>query len=202
MRKSEILGSGVGAWVVKCDAEEIFALRHPKSGLWGPKTDAPKDGDGEWRLYTTYRSEEMTAGDHCYFWVSTDVAPGWPSGLWARCDVLGPPYWDRGGGPAWIDIAKRDEPRPYIPLRWHFLPHPVPKALVRRHPQLVDCELVKTPKMFNPAALRAGEVAVLERLIAGKPPSVPASTAHQGIVSSTARGGQPVKPKSHWEVDY
>lgn len=78
-----------------------------------------------------------------------------------------------------------NEPLPYLPVRWHFIPRPVPKTVVRADAVLSRSELIMSPRMSNPVALTPEEVQAMDHLIANNPPSV---------VSSTGRGGGPVKP--------
>ena len=158
----------VGAWVIKCNPQEIYDISDPGSGLWDPRTANPVDDDVEWSLGATYRSAEIAPGDRCFFWVSGDVSRKWGSGLWAECDVLAVARAGRGGGP-WIDTTRMRRTVPYLPTHLRFLPRPVAKDVIRSHPGLVDSELVKTPNRTNPVALTRAEVAILDRLINNTP---------------------------------
>lgn len=164
MRRDQVEAGAVGAWVIKCDPDEIFDLGHPASILWDTRRRRPvSEVAGSWSLGPTYRAAIISPGDRCFFWVSGDVDT-WESGLWAECDILAGATDGFGGGP-WIDQTKKGTEVPYLPVRWRFLSRPIPKPVVRHDPRLKASELVRVPNMTNPVALTAAEAAVLDGFI-------------------------------------
>jgi hypothetical protein len=177
MIKAQILAGHVAAWVIKCNPTMIYDLSDPTTGRWDPQQREPIAGEDEWSLGRTYRSGLMAPGDRCFFWVSGEVSPKWGAGLWGECEILDTARANRGGGRAWIDKDRMRRTVPYLPVRFRFLPRPVPKATIRAHPDLEAGELVRTPNRENPLALTAVEVAALDQLIVSQPNPAPITSS-------------------------
>ena len=151
-------GTPVAAWVLKA-----------RPSLWDIGT-ALRRGDelDWWRLAHSYRAELVGPGHPCVMWVTRGDART-PAGVWAVGTVTGPPVDDVGDpdDPLWRDEGARRQVRPRIPVELEVLEHPVSLEEVRDHPVLSGTEVLRVPRIGNPAALTPDEWAALEALLAG-----------------------------------
>ncbi|HLU41923.1 MAG TPA: EVE domain-containing protein [Microthrixaceae bacterium] len=151
-------GEPVAAWVLKA-----------RPSLWdiGAALRAGVELDW-WRLAHSYRAELVGPGHPCVMWV-TRGDPDTPAGVWAVGTVTGLPVDDSGDpdDPLWLDEAARRQVRPRIPVELEVLERPVLLEEVRDHPVLSGTEVLRVPRIGNPAALTPDEWAALEELLAG-----------------------------------
>lgn len=121
-----------------------------------------------WRLAETYRADLVDAGHPCVMWV-TRGDPRLESGVWAVGEVLDAPTIGLGdpGDPLWRDLSAREQPRPRIPVRLEPLERPLPREAIAVEPRLSRCEILRVPRIGNPAALSPDEWAALSALLDG-----------------------------------
>lgn len=151
-------GTPVGAWVLKA---------HPS--VWDIGT-ALRDGVelDWWRLAPTYRAGLVHAGAPCALWV-TRGDPRVPSGFWAVGRVTGEPYEGVGDpdDPLWRDLAARGRIRPRIPVELEVLDAGLTREEVAADPRLHRTEILRTPRVGNPAVLTPSEWEAVLDLVAG-----------------------------------
>lgn len=145
-------GTPVGAWLLKARPSiwDIGAALRDRTELdW-------------WRLAHSYRAELVRAGHRCAMFV-TRGDPGVPSGIWALGEVTGDPVDDAGdpGDPLWRDRAAQRQVRPRIPVRLDVLDEPVLREAMAADPRLADSEILRVPRIGNPAALTPTEWSAL-----------------------------------------
>lgn len=152
-------GTPVAAWVLKA-----------RPSLWDIGT-ALVDGIelDWWRLAPTYRAELVGAGHPCVMWVTRGDRRA-PSGVWAVGTVTGAPVDDVGDpdDPLWRDRAAQRQVRPRIPVELQVLRHPVLREEVSEHPVLRHTEILRVPRIGNPASLTPDEWSALQHLIDGE----------------------------------
>ncbi len=157
-------GTPVGAWVLKArpslwDIGE--ALRQGVELDW-------------WRLAPSYRVELVHAGQPCVMWVTRGDATT-RSGIWAVGEITGEPAEDTGDpdDPLWIDRDAQRQVRPRIPVRLEVLERPVLREELVAHPDLSRTEILRVPRIGNPAALTPTEWAALVALVEDDPGNTP-----------------------------
>jgi len=137
----------VGGWVVKANPVvwDIHAAREACEELTS------------FRLTPSYRVEMMQVGDPVLVWVTRDHARHLPAGFMADAEVAGRPRSRTGA-------AGR---RPHVPLRaavwWDAI---LPADVVRRHPALADLEVLRAPRIGNPAYLTRNQLTAVDELLA------------------------------------
>lgn len=148
-------GSQVGAWMFKA-----------RPSIWDIGT-ALRDGLmlDWWRMAHTYRAALVHEGHPCALWV-TRGDPDVLSGLWALGQVVGEPYEDVGDpdDPLWIDQGAQRQLRPRVPVHLDVLDAPVPREVISTDPRLERIEILRVPRIGNPAALTPDEWAALLEL--------------------------------------
>jgi hypothetical protein len=141
-------GTRVGAWLLKASPS-----------IWDIGTAL---GDGVeldwWRLAPSYRADLVHAGHPCAMWVTRGddrVA----SGLWAIGEVTGEPHEDVGDpdDPLWRDEGARRQLRPRVPVRLEVLEDCLAVGTFRADPRLERAEILRVPRIGNPAALTPQE---------------------------------------------
>lgn len=141
-------GSPVGAWLLKASP-----------AIWdiGAAIGAGIDLDW-WRLAPTYRAELVHAGHPCAMWI-TRGDPRVPSGIWAVGQIVGEPVEDVGDpdDPLWRDRGAQRQVRPRVPVELRVLAGPVPREAVAEDPRLRRMEILRVPRIGNPAAVTPGE---------------------------------------------
>jgi len=118
-----------------------------------------------WRLAPTYRAELVSAGHPCAMWVTRGDARV-RSGLWAIGEVIGEPHEDVGDpdDPLWRDESARRQVRPRVPVRLEVLDPYVPREVFSADPRLRNAEILRVPRIGNPAAFTPGEWAAVLQL--------------------------------------
>ena len=157
-------GTPVGAWVLKArpslwDIGE--ALRQGVELDW-------------WRLAPSYRVELVRPGQPCVMWVTRGDATT-RSGIWAVGEITGEPVDDTGDpdDPLWLDHDAQRQVRPRIPVRLEVLERPVLREELLDHPDLVRTEILRVPRIGNPAALTPQEWAAVLALVEEAPGNSP-----------------------------
>ncbi len=149
-------GSVVGAWVLKASP-----------AIWdiGAALDEQVDLDW-WRLAPSYRVALVRAGDPCAMWV-TKGDPRVSSGFWAVGTVVGEPFEDVGDpeDTLWRDEHARRQVRPRVPIQMEVLETPIERDAVLADPRLRRTEIVRVPRIGNPAAMTPEEWMALDDLI-------------------------------------
>lgn len=137
-------GTPVGAWLFKANP-----------AVWDIGT-ALRDGTelDWWRLARTYRAELVEPGHSCAMWVSRGDRR-FASGVWAVGTVTGAVHEGCGDprDPLWRDEGARRQLRPRVPVRLTPLARPVLREEFRDDPRLEHAEVMRVPRMGNPAAL-------------------------------------------------
>lgn len=148
-------GSEVGAWMFKA-----------RPSIWDIGA-ALRDGVelDWWRMAPTYRAALVHEGHPCMLWI-TRGDPRVASGLWAVGDIIGEPYDDVGDpdDPLWTDEGARRQLRPRVPVSLQLLPEPVPREVVAADPRLNRLEILRVPRIGNPAALTPAEWVAIQDL--------------------------------------
>jgi hypothetical protein len=157
-------GSPVGAWVLKARPSlwDIgAALRHGIELDW-------------WRLAHTYRVELVRAGQPCVMWVTRGDATT-RSGIWAVGAITGEPVEDTGDpdDPLWRDRDAQRQVRPRIPVELEVLERPVLREELVDHPELQRTEILRVPRIGNPAALTPREWSAVQALVEDGPGNTP-----------------------------
>ena len=148
-------GTEVGAWMFKA-----------RPSIWdiGAALSDGVDLDW-WRMAPTYRAGLVHEGHPCALWI-TRGDPAVASGLWAVGEVVGEPYEDVGDpdDPLWVDEGARRQLRPRVAVRLVVLAEPVPREVVAADPRLSRLEILRVPRIGNPAALTPAEWAAVRSL--------------------------------------
>lgn len=145
-------GTPVGAWLLKA-----------RPSVWDIGT-ALRDGTelDWWRLAHGYRAGLVHAGHPCAVFV-TRGDPRVRSGVWAIGEVTGDPVDDAGDpdDPLWRDPAAQRQVRPRIPVLLEVLGEPVLREDLVADPRLAGTEILRVPRIGNPAALTPDEWSAL-----------------------------------------
>jgi hypothetical protein len=137
-------GSPVGAWMLKA---------HPSIWDIGAALRSGTELDW-WRLAPTYRAELVEVGHPCVLWITRGDARV-PSGLWAVGKITGAPHEDVGDpdDDLWRDESARRQLRPQVPVQLRVLDEPVPREAIQADPRLRELEILRVPRIGNPAAV-------------------------------------------------
>lgn len=150
-------GTSVGAWLLKASP-----------AIWDIGS-ALRDGTelDWWRLAPSYRAELVRPGHPCAMWV-TRGDPRVRSGLWAIGEVVGEPVDDVGDpeDPLWRDLSARAQLRPRVPVRLEVLHAPILREVVVEDPRLSHAEILRVPRIGNPAAFTPDEWTAVCSLVA------------------------------------
>lgn len=121
-----------------------------------------------WRLAPTYRAGLVHEGQPCALWV-TRGDPQVTSGVWGTGEVVGEPQDDVGDpdDELWVDEGARRQLRPRVPIRLDVLAEAIPKEAIAADPRLQRIEVLRVPRIGNPAALTPDEWVALQDLVAG-----------------------------------
>jgi hypothetical protein len=149
-------GSPVGAWMLKA---------HPS--VWDIGS-AVRDGVelDWWRLAPSYRVDLIGPGQPCVLWITRGDARV-PSGVWAIGEITGAPELDVGDpeDDLWRDRAAQRQLRPQIPVQLRVLRSGLPREVIREDPRLRSIEMLRVPRIGNPAALTPDEWFALDELV-------------------------------------
>lgn len=151
-------GTSVGAWLFKANPS-----------VWDIGAALAEGVELDWwRMAPGYRSELVHRGHPCAIWVTRGDARV-ASGVWALGTVEGEPCTDVGDprDPLWLDEAARRQLRPVVPIRVQVLEVPVRREEFMADPRLSRAEILRVPRIGNPAALTPGEWAALVELVEG-----------------------------------
>jgi hypothetical protein len=151
-------GDPVGAWVLKA-----------KPSIWDIGTALAQGVELDWwRLAPSYRAALVRAGHPCAMWV-TRGDPSVAAGFWAIGHVTGDPVDDVGDpdDDLWRDRHAQQQLRPRVPVELRVLPSPVTVEEVRADPRLRRAEIVRVPRIGNPAVLSPDEWQSLVDLVDG-----------------------------------
>lgn len=149
-------GSPVGAWMLKASPAiwDIGAAVEQGLGLdW-------------WRLAHSYRAELVRPGHPCVLWITkgdSRVA----SGIWGVGTITGEVI-EAPGDPEdrlWVDRRAREQVRPRVPVEMCVLEVPIRREEVRADPRLAGLEILRVPRIGNPAAVSPAEWEVIEALV-------------------------------------
>jgi hypothetical protein len=151
-------GSPVGAWLLKASP-----------AVWdiGAAIGAGIELDW-WRLAPTYRAELVHAGHPCAMWVTrgdTRVR----SGLWAVGRIAGEPVEDVGDpdDPLWRDAGAQRQLRPRVPVELTVLSEGLTRETFGEDPRLRRAEILRVPRIGNPAAFTPDEWDAVSDLLDG-----------------------------------
>jgi hypothetical protein len=148
-------GTPVGAWVLKANP-----------ALWDIGTAVAEGIELDWwRLAPTYRVGLVEVGHPCVMWITRGddrVA----SGIWAVGEVTGEPFDDVGDpdDPLWRDRTAQRQLRPRLPVDLRVLDEPLLREEIALHPVLGLTEMLRVPRIGNPAVLTPPEWAAFQRL--------------------------------------
>lgn len=149
-------GTEVGAWLLKA-----------KPSIWDIGTAIGTGVELDWwRLAPSYRVGLVRSGHPCAMWI-TRGDPRVVSGVWAIGAVTGEPHDDLGDpdDPLWRDEGARRQVRPRIPVRLDVLETPLRREELLADPRLRRAEILRVPRIGNPAAFTPAEwEALLEAL--------------------------------------
>ena len=125
-----------------------------------------------WRLAPSYRVDLVGAGDPCVLWITRGDARV-PSGVWAIGEITGAPRMDVGDpdDDLWRDPSAQRQLRPQIPVRLRVLANGLSREAIRADPRLSSIEMLRVPRIGNPAALTPDEWFALDELIHEEDPS-------------------------------
>lgn len=151
-------GTPVAAWMLKANPQ-VWDLRPTMAG---------RDRLDRWRLAPGYRADLIAPGHPCALWI-TRGDPRLPSGLWAVGEVTGRPEADVGDpdDERWRDEGARRRVRPYVPVRMRVLGEPVRREELAADPRTAGLEVLRLPRIGNPAAVTPGQWAALLELVPG-----------------------------------
>lgn len=149
-------GSPVGAWMLKANPAVWDIGAALEQGL----------GVDWWRLAHSYRAELVHRGHPCVLWI-TKGDPRVPSGIWGIGTVTGEPVDGSGDpeDPLWTDEVARAQIRPRIPVTMRILDRPVHRDRLRSDPLLGDLEILRVPRIGNPAAVTPDQWSVIEQMV-------------------------------------
>jgi hypothetical protein len=87
--------------------------------------------------------------------------------VWAIGEVTGEPVPDVGDpeDPLWVDEGARRQLRPRVPVHQEVLESPVRREELSADPRLRRSEILRVPRIGNPAAFTPGEWAALIDLV-------------------------------------
>jgi hypothetical protein len=151
-------GSEVGAWLLKASPS-----------IWDIGAALAEGVELDWwRLAPSYRVDLVRAGHPCAMWV-TRGDPRVVSGVWAMGEVTGDPHDDVGDpdDPLWVDEGARRQVRPRVPVRLDVLVTPVRREELLADPRLRDAEILRVPRIGNPAAFTPAQWQALTDLVEG-----------------------------------
>lgn len=149
-------GSAVGAWMLKANPaiwDIGAALEQRLSVDW-------------WRLARSYRADLVHPGHRCILWITRGdkrVA----SGIWGFGTVTGEPIEAPGDpmDPLWVDERAREQIRPRIPVELRILEAPIEREQIREDPRLAGLEILRVPRIGNPAAVSPAEWEAIRTLV-------------------------------------
>jgi hypothetical protein len=149
-------GSPVGAWMLKA---------HPSVWDIGSALHSGVELDW-WRLAPSYRVELVQPGHPLVLWVTRGDTRV-PSGVWAVGEITGAPQIDVGDpeDDLWRDPAAQRQLRPHVPVRLRVLARGLPREQILADPRLSSIEILRVPRMGNPASLTPDEWWALDELI-------------------------------------
>lgn len=149
-------GSAVGAWMLKANP-----------AIWdiGAAVEQGLDVDW-WRLAHSYRADLVRPGHWCVLWITKGdrrVA----SGIWGLGTISGEVIEAPGDptDPLWVDERARNQVRPRVPVQMHILEVPITTEQVRSDPRLAGMEILRVPRIANPAAVSPSEWDVIRSLL-------------------------------------
>lgn len=151
-------GSEVGAWLLKASPS-----------IWDIGAALAEGVELDWwRLAPSYRVDLVREGHPCAMWV-TRGDPRVVSGVWAMGEVTGDPHDDVGDpdDPLWVDEGARRQVRPRVPVRLDVLVTPVRREELLADPRLRDAEILRVPRIGNPAAFTPAQWQALTDLVEG-----------------------------------
>lgn len=149
-------GSPVGAWMFKA---------HPD--VWDIGTALTEGLKLDWwRMAPSYRVGLVEIGHPCAMWV-TRGDPRVPSGVWAVGQIDGEVFEDVGDpdDELWIDRTAQRQLRPRVPIRLEVLDAPILREDIAADPRLSSIEILRVPRIGNPASVSPAEWLALEDLI-------------------------------------
>ncbi len=148
-------GTAVGAWLLKANP-----------AVWDIGT-ALRDGTelNWWRMARSYRTSLVAPGQPVAMWV-TRGDPRTLSGVWALGTVTGPVHEDCGDpdDTLWRDEGARRQVRPRLPVHLEVLSGVVSREEFAADPRLAHSEILRVPRIGNPAALTPAEWRALRDL--------------------------------------
>lgn len=149
-------GSPVGAWMLKASPAIWDIGAAVEQGLtldW-------------WRLAETYRAGLVRKGHPCVLWITRGDSRV-PSGIWGYGVITGDAIASPGDpdDPLWIDVVARGQVRPRIPVEMKILVVPLRREEVMSDPRLGRLEILRVPRIGNPAAVSPDEWEVIRSLV-------------------------------------
>lgn len=150
-------GTPVGAWMLKAN---------PATWDIGAAIGAGAELDW-WRLAHSYRAGLVEDGHPCVLWV-TRGDPSVASGVWAVGRIAGEVTFGTGDAddPLWRSESARAQVRPRVAVRLDVLSAPFTREDFASHPVLEHAEILRVPRVGNPASLTPDEFGALELLLA------------------------------------
>lgn len=149
-------GSPVGAWMLKANPSvwDIGAAIQQRLRVdW-------------WRLAHTYRAELVHDGHPCVLWITRGDRRV-VSGIWGFGSIRGEVEYGPGDptDPLWLDHTARNQVRPRIAVDMTILETPVRSEELRSDPRLARLEILRVPRIGNPAAVSPAEWGVIRQLL-------------------------------------
>lgn len=150
-------GTPVGAWLLKAN---------PATWDIGAAIAAGATLDW-WRLSHSYRASLVGSGHPCVLWV-TRGDPKVASGVWAIGHIASDVELGSGdpADPLWRDEGARVQIRPRVAVRLEVLDEPFTREDFGSLPALERAEILRVPRVGNPAALTPDEFGALELVLA------------------------------------
>lgn len=119
-----------------------------------------------WRLAHSYRADLVAPGQPCVLWITRGDTRV-PSGIWAHGRILseavpGPGDPDDG---LWCDKVAQLQIRPRVEVELTVLAQPLRREELAADPRLRRMEILRVPRIGNPAALTPSEWQVVRELL-------------------------------------
>lgn len=119
-----------------------------------------------WRMAPSYRVALVAAGQPCALWVTRGDSRV-PSGLWAVGQIDGEVFEDVGDpdDDLWRDPVAQRQLRPRVPIRMDVLDEPLRREEFLDDPRLSSIEILRVPRIGNPASLSPLQWATIQDLL-------------------------------------
>ncbi len=118
-----------------------------------------------WRMAPTYRADLVKPGQPCVLWVTRGDSRV-RSGVWAVGHIDGEVFEDVGdpNDELWRDEFAQQQMRPRVPIHLEVFKEPIPREVIAQDPRLSSIEILRVPRIGNPATLTPSEWIALQDL--------------------------------------